>query len=159
MKSKMKLNFIEQQLREFYSPLIGYRKRVQSITELRVEIFKATETKWKEFVRSNPNYTEEDSKKFDNSIKYDDIQFRVETMPLYDKMVSIFTENYYLAETDTSKWYEEFFNFVEIWHRYIKEAIPKEVILELNHSEENLKPFYIDLESQMNRLRKQLSNK
>lgn len=158
MKTKMRMDFIERQLREFYSPLIGYRKRINAISELRVNIFKASDTKWKEFCRINPNPTEEDFKPYKNSIIYDSKQFREEVMPLYNKMVSVFTENYYMSESETKKWYDELLRFVEIWHCWLDEAIPKEVIVELNHTEERLKPFYADLDNEIDRLRKKLSN-
>jgi hypothetical protein len=159
IKTKMRLDFKERQLREFYSPLIGYRKRILAMSELRVAIYNASETKFKEVYMTNPNSSEENSKRYDNSKDYDKKQFREELMPLYDKMVTIFTENYYMAESETKNYYNELIMFVEIWHRELSEAIPREVVTELKHTEERLKPFYNDLDNQTNKLSKELSNK
>lgn len=159
LKVKYRMDFIERQLRELYSPLTGCKMKIKSESELRDKIFMATDLKWREFCKTHPEPTEEDFKPFQNSVIYDRTQFREEIIPLYDKMVAIFTDNYYLAETDTKKWYKELLNFVEIWHRYIKEAIPREVIPELKHTEENLESLYLDLDFQIDKLKKELSNR
>jgi len=41
--------------------------------------------------------------------------------------------------------------FVEIWKRYLNGSLPMEVVTEIEHSEENLKPFYADLQSNFDR--------
>ncbi len=80
-------------------------------------------------------------------------------MPYYRKMLSTFTENYWLAEPETCKFYSELSEFVELWERFLAESIPGEVIKKLKHSEEKLQPFYSELEKQLYQLRKELSEK
>ncbi len=38
MRSQKRLEYVERQLREFYSPMIGYLKRIKPKSELRFEI-------------------------------------------------------------------------------------------------------------------------
>ncbi len=79
-------------------------------------------------------------------------------MPLYRKMLSVFTENYWLAEPETRKWYSEFCKFVELWERWLAEKIPGDVIKQLDYDDEKkLQLFYEDLEKQTDQLRNKLS--
>ncbi len=64
-------------------------------------------------------------------------------------MVAIFTEHYWLADTETQQHYGPLCRFVEIWHRYKARAIPREVLLELKHTDEVLHPFYATLERKL----------
>jgi hypothetical protein len=158
-KYQKEIEFIEKQLREFYSPLIGYRFKIESISKNRVEIFKANDESWKEFCQTHPKPTDEDFKPFENSLKYDNKQFVEEIIPIYDKMISLMQENNYLAEPETIKHFYELYKFVDIWHRSLDNAIPKEALQKLEHTEEKLKPFYNDLEKQQKKLRDILSFK
>ncbi len=78
-------------------------------------------------------------------------------MPLYRKMLSTFRDNYWLAESETGKWYSELHDFIELWERWISNNIPGDVIKKLNHSEKKLKPFYQELEDRSVVLRNKLS--
>lgn len=157
-RRQKKYEFIETQINKYYSPLVGYRKKIESISNSRVELFKATDATWKELCKNNPNPTENDIKQFDNSIKYDNKQFAKDVLPTYDKMITIMHENYYLANYETKEYYETFFIFVDIWHRFLEDSIPRETISKLNHKEENLKPFYDDLNNQLNKLIEELKS-
>ena len=74
-------------------------------------------------------------------------------------MVSVFTENSWLANSSTKKWYSELSRFVDLWHRWLEDSIPAKVLQEISHTEERLRPFYQDLENQQERLQKELSGK
>ncbi len=74
-------------------------------------------------------------------------------------MVSIFTENLWLANPTTLIWYSELSRFVDLWHRWLDESIPVEVIEEMNHTEERLYPFYKELEDQIVILKLELTGK
>ena len=157
--NQKRLEFVDRQLREFYSPMISYRNTIITIRELQENIFKATDIKWKEFCEINPKPTDQDFRKYDNSLKFDKKQFREEIITLYDKMVSIFNENYYLAEKETRNYFNELYCYVNIWHRWLEDSIPYEVAIELKYSEESLIPFYNDLDKQEKILTKKLSFK
>ena len=162
MKNQKRLEFVERQLREFYSPMIGCLKRINAKSELRYEISKACDPAWRKICEEHPKPFLDSDKYFEpfkKSLMYDNKQLREELIPLYDKMLSIFSENYCLAESETKSWYSELTRFVELWHRWLDESIPAEVINELDHKEDRLNPFYQDLESQIIKLQKELSGK
>lgn len=163
MKNQKRLEFVERQLLEFYSPMIGCLKKIKAKSELRYEISRASDPAWRKICDEHRGKQFWDDEKrfepFKKSIVHDNKQLREELIPLYDKMISIFTENYYLAELETKNWYSELSRFVELWHRWLDESIPVEVIKELDHTEERLKPFYEDLETQILKLQKELSGK
>ena len=162
MRSQKRLEYVERQLREFYSPMIGYLKRIKAKSELRFEISKASDPAWRKIRNEHPKPFIDHEKYFEpfkKSIMYDNKQLREELIPLYDKMVSVFTENSWLANSATKKWYSELSRFVDLWHRWLEDSISAKVLQEINHTEERLRPFYQDLENQQERLQKELSGK
>ena len=62
-------------------------------------------------------------------------------------------ENLWLADPDTREHYQHLLEFVELWDRWLAKSIPAEVIERLEHSEENLKPFYEHLKGRHDLLR------
>lgn len=154
------LAFVERQLEEFYSPMIGCLRKIRAKSQLRYEIDKVSETAWHNICERHPKPFLDHEKYFEpfqKTIEYNNKQLSEEIIPLYDQMVLIFTEKYSLANSSTRKWYSELSNFVELWHRWLDKSIPAEVIEDMSHSEERLKPFYDDLESQIENLQKKLS--
>ena len=153
--------FIEKQLSEFYSPIAGYRKRIMTKSELREKISGAANASWQELcahnsdaqqILHNDDNDEELFAPYKSIIEYDNQQFREELMPLYRKMLDVFTEKYWLADADTRAYYQGFLEFVEIWERVLAEALPGEVIKKLGHIEENIRPFYEHLEQKLSAL-------
>jgi len=162
LKRQKRLEFIEKQLKYFYSPLIGCAKRIRAKSELRYEISKASDPAWRKICDEHPQPFLDHEKYFEpfkKSIMYNNRQLREELIPLYDKMETIFSENLWLANPSTIIWYSEFNRFVDLWHRWLDESIPTEVIQEMNHTEERLLPFYKELEVQIEVLRSELSGK
>lgn len=162
MRSQKRLEFVERQLREFYSPMIGCLKKIKAKSELRFEISKASDPAWRKICDEHPKPFIDHEKYFEpfkKSIMNDNKQLREELIPLYDEMVSIFTKSFWLANSATREWYSELSRFVDLWHRWLEESIPAEVIQEMDHTEERLKPFYQDLENQLEKLQKELSDK
>lgn len=162
MMKQKRLEFVERQLREFYSPMIGCLKKIKAKSELRYEISKASDPAWQKICDEHPKPFTDHEKYFEpfrKSILHDNKQLREELIPLYDEMVSIFTENLWLVNSVTKKWYPELSRFVDLWHRWLDESIPAEVIQEMDHTEERLEPFYQDLENQLEELQKELSSK
>ena len=60
-------------------------------------------------------------------------------------MIKIFRENMWLVELETVEYFQKLLEFIDIWDRYLDKSMPEEVLEKLNHSEENLKPFYYQL--------------
>lgn len=156
------LGFKEKQITDFYSPIIGCIKKIRSHSELRVELSNAANTAWHKICDAAPHPfldSENHFEPFKKLIEYDNIKFKKELLPLYDRMLQIFTENYWLAEESTRTYYAELCRYVDIWHRWLGETLPREILLEIEHSEERLMPFYAELEKQMGDLRRTIANK
>jgi hypothetical protein len=155
-----KLEFIERQIEEFYSPMLGCLRKIQAKSLLRFEIEKVSEGTWKEICEKHPSPFLDHEKYFEpfmKTIRYNNDQLRKEIIPLYDEMVVIFTDKYWLATPSTRKWFSELSAFVDLWHRWFEETIPNEVIQQIGHNEDQLKPFYKELECQIDTLYKTLS--
>jgi hypothetical protein len=154
------IRFIERQLEEFYSPMMGCLRKIQAKSLLRLEIDKVSDIAWKEICKRHPKPFLDHEKYFDpfmKAIRYNNKELREEIIPLYDEMLSIFTEKYWLANPSTRKWFSELSAFVDLWHRWLDESIPADVVREIGHNEDQLKPFYEDLESYIDVLQKRLS--
>ena len=154
------IRFIERQLEEFYSPMMGCLRKIQAKSLLRLEIGKVSHVAWKEICKRHPDPFLDHEKYFEpfmKAIRYNNKELREEIIPLYDEMLSIFTEKYWLANPSTRKWFSELSAFVGLWHRWLDESIPADVVREIGHNEDQLKPFYEDLESYIDMLQKRLS--
>jgi hypothetical protein len=154
--------FLEKQLKEFYSPMLGYLEEIRAKSNVRYEIFKATDPVWKKIVSENPIPFLDSDKYFEpfkKQIFYDNKQLREELIPLYRRMCKVFSKNIGIVNQSTRKWYYELTRFVEIWERWLADSIPVEVIIEIEHKEERLFPFYKDLENNMSELLRKLASK
>jgi hypothetical protein len=130
LRVERRLTFRETQLAAFYAPLAGLRKQILAKSELRVRISNAANAAWQERVQSNPRPMlrhEEEFAPYKRSIEYDNTQLRDELIPMYRQMLKLFTEKYHLAAPETRAFYQEFLDFVEIWNRWLAEALPVDV--------------------------------
>ena len=147
--------FIQRQLAEFYSPMAGYRRRIRLKSELRVQVSNAASSAWKEVANrlAQGDRSDEAFLPYKRIISYDNRQFAEEFFPLYKKMLDLFADKYWLADDDTRQFYEGFLKYVEIWERDLADALPGDVLKRLDHSEENVKPFYDHIEEKLSILR------
>jgi len=156
--------FIERQLRDFYSPLLGIRSEIKMRSELRVRIRQAADTEWRKLceekrqigVEARQKLTEERGKEFTEIIEYDNLQFKEDLIPAYRKMVNLFRDNMWLAEPETKEYFGPLLEFVELWERWLARTLPPEVIQALEHGEESLHPFYDHLQNKQAKLREKL---
>lgn len=160
-----KLDFYEKQLRELYSPLMGIRKEIRILSEFRVEGEKASDEWWKKVceyskrIKDPQEVTEYFEKKGVNittQIEYNNKQLREKIIPSYRKMIEILKNNYWLAEEETKKHLPNLIKFVETWERFLSDTHPVEVIEAINVREEELAPFYDNVEVIHNSLRDKL---
>jgi hypothetical protein len=156
-----RLGFAERQLVEFYAPLAGIRKQIRAKSELRAKVSAAAESAWQEISQSYEGQPMHDHEErfapFKKIFEYEDEQFRAELLPKYREMLSLFTERYHLAASDTRAFYQPFLEFVEIWNRWLAQSLPREVLAKLSHREEGLHPFYDHLESRMEKLQGEIA--
>ena len=157
--------FIQKQMSEFYSPIAGCRKRIRAKSDVRGKVSVAANEAWAELYApyseaKQPMLNhEEQYAPYGKIIEYDNNQLREELIPLYRKMLDLFTEKYWLADEDTRAYYQEFLEFVEIWERYLAEALPGGVLRKLGHTEENVLPFYEHVESKLSALQEEINAK
>lgn len=159
-----RLAFVERQLRDFYSPLLGIRSEIRMRSELRVRVHNAADTEWRRLCEENrqigvealQKLTEERGKEFTEIIEYDNQQLKEELIPAYRKMVNLFRDNMWLAEPETKEYFGSLLEFVELWERWLARTLPPEVIQALEHGEESLSPFYDHLQNKHAKLREKL---
>lgn len=158
--------FVEGQLRDFYSPLLGLRAEIQTRSELRAKIHGVADRVWRELVeaarqRGGPAATEQlgkaKSDEFHKIIDYDNERLMEDLLPAYRAMAEVFRDNMWLPDEDTRSYFGTLVEFIEIWNRWIAKALPAEVADALDHSEEALHPFYAHLEKRHDELRRKLA--
>lgn len=166
-KELRKLEFIEKQLRCFYSPLVGIRNEIRMLSELRQKISKSADRHWRKICEEAreaggadevKRVTDERRDVFMKNIEYDNRQLSESLLPAYRRMVAVFRDNYYLAEKETRDHFGPLLEYVDIWDRWLDRSIPHEVVQELEHGEEALKSLYADLEKTHDELRAKLKN-
>jgi hypothetical protein len=162
-----RLAFREQQLREFYSAILGLRKIIQAKTEIRVKVWTASDETWKQLcqearrsyapIETQERLSRERFPSFQKGIDFDQDQLRNEVLPMFRQMVVLFKEKYWLADPDTQQFLPALTEFVELWDRNIAGAMPWEVIEHLKPTEKGVEPFYQHIELKHEALRKELS--
>jgi hypothetical protein len=165
-RRRRQLDFIEKQLRELYSPLLGIRKQIRAYGGTRVRVQEATDAAWRELCNSAQAHggpeelqriTKERQPAFHRAIDYDGEQFKNKLLPQYDEMLKIFRDHYMLAEPTTREHLPELVEYVELWHRHFDKTVPGEALAMLGVVEEKLHPLYDDIEQAFNKLRSKLA--
>lgn len=153
-------DFVKQQIRDLYSPLVSNIKRIRTSSDIRVELSQACNEAWRNICENKPKPLQNHDelfKPFKKQIEEENKRFPKYLLPIYDKMVEIFTKSYWLAEPTTQQFYQPFCRYVELWHRYIDGGIPGEVLKEIKIEEKPLEPFYADIEHTLCLLRSELA--
>ncbi len=165
-ESRRRHAFLEQQLREFYSPLLGLRAEVRAKSELRARIDRVAHAEWQGLLErvegGGPEAIEklrhERGEAFiDRMIEYDNTQFKEHLLPAYGAMVKVFRENLWLADEATRTHFATLVEYVELWDRWLAGAVPPEVMEHVDRGEAALHPFYDRIERTHDALRKKLS--
>lgn len=161
-RQQRQLAFLERQLREFYSPMVGLRAEIHTRSQLRVRIQNTAEAVSSELLRTGSNQTRGRAQpllqQFQRVIEDDDTTFKTQLMPAYQKMALVFRENLWLADADTQAYYPDFMEYLDVMERHLRDAIPGEVVVALGHTEANLHPFYAHLEARHRQLRAVVSS-
>jgi hypothetical protein len=142
-----KSEFIKRQLSELYSPLAATQKRIRGKSELRLRIFRELD----KMDEGPPRFEAKQT-----AINYANKQLAEELIPLYQTVLDVFTEKYWLAEADTRSFYPRFLEYVEFWN---KPSIPPEVGEAIGHDEGLLEPFYHHVETKLTDLQNQIKDK
>ena len=164
-KNQSKLAFIDRQLSEFYSTLVGIRREIRALSEFRLEVDRSAHDVWKELceVARVPSAPEEfdsildpEQKYLKTRIEYNNSQLADRLIPGYQKMVAHFRDNYWLAESSTRDHFVVLVRFVETWDRFLSETHSPELLRRVDVKEALLEPLYKDLDEVHDVLREKL---
>ena len=114
-RTKRGVELIEKQLLDFYSPMFGCIKRIHAQGALRIELSEAADAAWRKICDCHPKSFvdhEKELEPYKKLIEYENEQLSAKIIPLYDRMLEIFTANFWLAEDSTRAHYEQFYQFV-----------------------------------------------
>lgn len=162
-KAEKKRERIQRKLREFYSPLLGMHREIRAKSMLRPKVHAAANVAWQKLFINAADEMEkeridtENKERFDKVLKYSKEQLEKDLVPTYNKMLTLYTNNLWLAEDSTMGYIEALTEFVELWNRFFRDSLPREVLDEIEHSEAALQPFYLDLEANFDRLTEELT--
>jgi hypothetical protein len=159
-RKERKERFIHDQLTEFYAPMLGIRERLRAKGEIRLKVSNAANAEWRRLMQEArgpgidhlQKVREESWPKFERIIEHNNQQLKEELLPLYREMVDLFTAKMHFAESPTRQHFAALVEFVEMWDRWLRGALPAEVAERVGPNEENLKPLYTDLGENFERL-------
>lgn len=165
-QKQRKLAFLEKQLSTFYSPMLGLRNEIKAHEAFRLRVQNEASAAWTQLCAETENLDIEARQRissrhgpeFTRIVEYDNAKLHEELLPAYRKMVELFRECYWLAEPETRTHYADLLEFVEVWNRWIDKALPPGVLKRLEHSEDNLAPFYEHIEQMQNAIRQKLKD-
>ncbi|MDE2341956.1 MAG: hypothetical protein KGL63_00960 [Betaproteobacteria bacterium] len=163
-KKQRQLVFLEKQLSSFYSPMLGLRNEVKTLSAFRVRVQVEADAAWRQLCADTEGFdvverqriSAERGPEFKRIIEHDNDKLYEALLPAYRKMVELFRKSYWLAEQETRAYYGDLVEFVEVWNRWIDKALPVEVLRRLEHSEERLAPFYLHVERMHDAIRQKL---
>jgi len=153
---------LEEQLKSFYSPLIGMKSEVRARVALRRKVHDVAAAEWQKLFKGvdDPSQRKaiEDAKWPAYERLHADTETRVrdELIPVYNRALSHFSTNMWLAEESTREHYSALTEYVELWNRHLRGAIPPEVVRAIDSGEVALEPLYADLTDNFDRLTRQL---
>lgn len=128
------------------------------MSELRVRIQGAADETWRELCADRAPGSAPDHAPFAKIIEYENEQLKAVLLPAYEKMLQTLRDNFYLADESTRQYLPTLIEYLEVWRRVQKDSIPGEVIRKLSHTEQQLHPFYADIEATFKRLRETLAS-
>lgn len=150
--------FVLDQLREFYAPMLGIRERLRVKNEIRLKVSAAANVEWQRLIKEARESgtlretREQSSPEFNRIIEDENQQLKEVEIPLYRQMVDLFTAKMHLAEPSTQTHFPALIDFVEMWDRSLRGALPREVLQRVGANEETLVSFYTDLKTNFERL-------
>ena len=155
----------KQQLEQFYGPLLAAHKEIRARSELRLKLQTAldsshTEDMFSGGISGGPAGVAAASDRHIPAIlanvQDENQTFRDVLMPRYRDMLNVFREKMWLAEPETREFYQQFVEFVDVWDKILADKLPRSIAVTIDHTEQNLKPFYAHLEEVHDRFRRDI---
>lgn len=153
LKRFNKLALVERQISQFYSPMVGLRKRLIALDSVNRTVSRSAIANVGTIpaeIRSSQ--MTEQREEFFRDIEYTNQQLTNDILPIYESMETIFQEQYWLAQESTRRHYEKFVAFVEKIRRDMQRALPENARQSLPRNDEDLKEMYDDFEVQLDKL-------
>lgn len=153
-------SFVERQLREFYSPLLGIKSEIRALGEVGLKVRRTDDEVFREEagrIQSSPEDLAELAEKrlpdLAKSIQHDNEQLWKVTLPAFTRMVTLFRDGLWLADPATRQHFGTLVEFVELWTRVSDGTLDQDVGRRVGPQETKLQPFYENLEQTHDRLR------
>jgi hypothetical protein len=146
------VQFREQQLAQFYGPLLALHNEIRARSELRLKLQKAVnDLHGKDTLHAEPRKTVLANVQDENET------LRNILIPTYHEMIKVFRDKMWLAEPETREHFKSLIEFVDVWDKILADKLPSSVAPAIGHTEQNLYPFYDHLEKMHERLRSKVS--
>ena len=152
----------EKQLAEFYAPILAQHARIDATMRVRKALYNGAHEAWAELCKRYEGAHqlmhdhEEQFKPYKKLFEYDNEQFTKALFPLYQKMLELFTEKYWLADEDTRNHYPAFLHYVEIWERFLSESVPRDALERVDHGADRVEAFFRHVEQKVSELQGEL---
>jgi hypothetical protein len=163
-REERRLAFRRQQLEELYAPLLAACEEGRARIALRQRISSEADAAWRALFEgikdpeAKARIMAQESPAYERIIKYDNDQLTRDTLPTCRDMVDRFRRNLWLAEPSTRELFQPLLEFVELWDRWMSEALPSDVIIRLRHSGAVLENVRTDAIAHVAALRRQLES-
>lgn len=159
-KQERRQHFIRDQLADFYAPLLGMRERLRAGGEIRLKVRTAAGAEWPCLVAEAREHSfdrlreleEQRWPEYARIIDDDNRKLKAEDIPQYHQMLDLLTAKMHFAEPSTRQHFGALVEFVELWERCLRGALPGEVGKRIGPDEESLSGLYADLEANFTRL-------
>jgi hypothetical protein len=159
--------FVERQLSDFYSPLLGCHMKIEAICVTHRRIEHAANEAWRkscnemsQTARREENLERLNTERgpaFARIADGDNKQLGERVNAAYRNMVRIFEENLWLAQPGTRGYFGGLLEYADLSERCAAQEIPHEVLRELDYSEHSLLPFFKHIQETHDLLRGQVS--
>jgi hypothetical protein len=163
-RQERRLAFRRQQLEELYAPLLAACEEGRARIALRERISREADAAWRALFEgiSDPDrkarISAHEGPTYQRIIQYDNDQLTRDTLPAYRGMLERLRQNLWLAEPSTRDLFHPLLEYVELWERWMSQAMPSDVIVRLRHSGAVLEDIRADAIAQVTTLRRLLES-
>lgn len=162
-RSQRRYEFVQRQLRDFYSPILGLYIENQAICATQAKISATANEVWRgscaelrQTYKAEENlerFSTERGPAFARITDYNNKQMAEQVNANYRQIVRIFRENLWLAEPETRGYFGMVLEYSDLSERWTGQSIPREVVGKLEHIERGLTPFFEHIQDTHDRLR------
>jgi hypothetical protein len=165
-KINHKHDFMKEQLKDFYSPMLSIWEETLARGHFRRDTSQAMESHWQDMVRiamscdpaRRDEILKEERPTQHKLIEYQNKEFREHILPAYQRMLDVFRANMWLAEPETRTHYEALVRYLALWDCWLSAAMAPEAVQKMgDNSGEVLDSFYKHIREKHDEIRGKLS--